>query len=197
MGDPRKPRSKYQGPKKPWDKERLDSERAIFKEYGVANKKELYKMRSLLKKFSLQAKGLMSSTTTQSEHERKSLIAKLTSLALIGEKSQLDDVLALQLKNIFERRLQTIVLRKGLASTQKQARQFIVHKHIRVGNKSITSPSYLVSKDEENAIIFAAKSSLANNDHPERPETIFKMKETAKKAKAAPPKVEVAEEVKA
>jgi len=181
MGDPRKHRKKFSAPKKPWDKARLELETVIVKDYCVSNKKELYKMRAVLKKFTLQAKKLLSSSTAQAEQEKKSLLNKLHSLALIGANAQLDDVLALQLNNIMERRLQTLLVRKGLASTMKQARQFIVHQHIKVGNKSITSPSYLVSKDEEAKLAFLEKSPFAKEDHPERPESILKLKESTKK----------------
>jgi len=199
MGDPRKARKSYSNPKKPWDKARLDVEKPLVSEYGIVNKKELHKMNALLRKFSQQAKVLMSATSEQSENERKSLLHKLQSLALIGTTAQLDDVLALQLKNILERRLQTVVLRKGLANTIKQARQFITHRHVKVAGKLITSPSYMVSKEEEANVAFVEKSTLANSEHPERPEQIFKAKESLKKAKHAPVKVDEAkaEELKA
>ncbi len=198
MGDPRKHRKKFSAPKKPWDKARLESEIIIVKDYGVSNKTEIYKMRSVLKKFSLQAKKLLSSSSPQSEQEKKSLLSKLHSLALIGSNAQLDDVLALQLNNIMERRLQTLLVRKGLANSMKQARQFIVHQHIKVGSKSITSPSYLVSKDEEHKLTFAEKSPLSKEDHPERPEQILKLKEASRKGKkeVLVPKEEIKEEVK-
>ena len=66
-----------------------------------------------------------------------------------------------------ERRLQTQVVRRGLARTMKQARQMIVHRHIMVGDKIITSPSYLVKAEEEDKIKFAPKSPFSNPDHPE------------------------------
>ncbi len=194
MGDPRKHRKKFSAPKKPWDKARLDAEIIIIKDYGVSSKSEIYKMRSVLKKFSLQAKKLLSSASAQTEQEKKSLLNKLHSLALIGADAQLDDVLALQLNNIMERRLQTLLVRKGLANTMKQARQFIVHQHIKVGSKSITSPSYLVSKDEEHKLAFVEKSPLAKEDHPERPEQILKLKESFKKTKKGAAKEEAKEE---
>ena len=39
-----------------------------------------------------------------------------------------------------------------MASSIKQARQFIIHGHVFVGNKKVTVPSYLVKKDEEATI---------------------------------------------
>ncbi len=198
MGDPRKARKTYSNPKKPWDKARLEAETILVKDYCISNKRELFKMRAVLKKFTLQAKKLLSSTSAQAEQEKKSLLNKLHSLSLIGANAQLDDVLALQLTNVLERRLQTLLVRKGLATTMKQARQFIVHQHIKVGGKSITAPSYLVSKNEENNLTFLEKSPFAQEDHPERPEQILKLKESLRKPSKhiVVPKEEIKEEVK-
>ena len=67
-----------------------------------------------------------------------------------------------------ERRLQTMVFRKGLARSIKQSRQFITHRHIAINNSIITAPSYIVSIAEEPLINFVARSSLISADHPER-----------------------------
>ncbi len=69
---------------------------------------------------------------------------------------------------VLERRLQTQLVRKGFAVSMEQARQFIVHRHITAGSKVITSPSYLVSKEEEGKIGFLARSRLNDAEHPER-----------------------------
>ena len=50
----------------------------------------------------------------------------------------------------------------------KQSRQFITHGHITVNEKRITSPSFIVSIEEESRISFLAKSNLSNAEHPER-----------------------------
>lgn len=192
MGDPRKTRKTYSVPKKPWVTERLEAEWEIVKEYGVVNKIEIYKMDSLLRKYAAQAKKLMSATSAQADQERKALLSKLHTLSLVGKDAQLDDVLALELKNIMERRLQTLVLRKGLSNTIKQARQFITHRHIRVGGKLITAPAYIVSKEEESQITFVESSALSSADHPERPEQIFKLKSAKNKpVKEVPAEVAV------
>ena len=59
-----------------------------------------------------------------------------------------------------KRRLQTIVYEKGLARTIYQARQFIVHGHIAIAGRRVTSPGYLVSKEEELLIDFYPTSPL-------------------------------------
>ena len=58
MGDPKKLRKKYDPPKHPWQASRIAAERPIMQEYGLKNKKEIYKAQSLLRKFTHQAKLL-------------------------------------------------------------------------------------------------------------------------------------------
>mgnify|MGYP001773173473 CR=1 FL=1 len=77
---------------------------------------------------------------------------KLYKLGLLNEGATLDDVLGLTVKDILNRRLQTIVYKKGLANTPKQARQFIVHGHVKINGRKIIYPSYLVNRDEEDKI---------------------------------------------
>jgi len=76
--------------------------------------------------------------------------------------------LTITLKDVLERRLQTLVYKKKLARSIKQARQFITHRHVTVSDKVITSPSYIVTKDDENKIGFSSLSALNSIDHPER-----------------------------
>ena len=80
----------------------------------------------------------------------------------------MEDVLTLTLKDVMERRLQTLVFRKNLASSVSQARQFIVHEHISLGDKKITAPSYLVPVGEEGTIQFSQGSVISKASHPIR-----------------------------
>jgi small subunit ribosomal protein S4 len=70
------------------------------------------------------------------------------------------------LEDILERRLQTIVFHKGLAQSMHQARQLIAHGHISIGGRKVSSPSYLVLKDEEEKMAYSTKSPLTDPDHP-------------------------------
>ena len=45
---------------------------------------------------------------------------------------------------LFERRLDTVVFRLGFASSRKQARQLITHRHIIVNNVPVDIPAYLL-----------------------------------------------------
>ena len=76
--------------------------------------------------------------------------------------------MALTLNDLLERRLQTKIHKMSLAKSAKQARQFITHNHIMVGDKIMTSPSYLVKKTEENSIKFVPSSILSDQEHPAR-----------------------------
>ena len=168
MGDPRKLKAKYSGPGHPWQSARLEEERVLLQEYGLKTKRELWKVSSKLKALATQAKRLIALRTKQAELEKKQLIDRASRLGLLASTSELGDILGLNIKDLLNRRLQTLLVKRGLAKTQGQARQFIVHQHVIVGGKTVTAPSYLVPIDEEASITFVSNSTLANSDHPER-----------------------------
>jgi small subunit ribosomal protein S4 len=168
MGDPKKQRKKFFKPSHPWQKARLEEEELVTKEYALKNKKELWKMQSKLKHYTSQAKRLVTVSTKQMELERALMLKSLKSLGIIPESATIDDVLGLTLKDIRERRMQTLVLKKGLAKTMKQARQFIVHKHVMVDGKVVSVPSHLIPIAQQDSISFVPRSTLSNPDHPER-----------------------------
>jgi small subunit ribosomal protein S4 len=168
MGDPKRIRRKFVGPGHPWQKERIEVEKQLLYDYGLKNKAEIWKMNSKMKDFGGQAKRLIASRGVQADKETKQLLARLSSLGLLTTAADLDDVLGLTVENLLDRRLQTVLVKKGLARSQKQARQFITHRHVLIGGKVITSPSDLVRLSEEAVITFAVRSALANDEHPER-----------------------------
>jgi small subunit ribosomal protein S4 len=53
---------------------------------------------------------------------------------------------------MLERRLDNAVYRIGLAGSRAQARQLVLHGHVRVSGKKVNIPSYLVSIGEEIAL---------------------------------------------
>lgn len=174
MGDPRKISNKFETPRHPWQKDRLDSEKPLIKQYGLKNKQEMWKVGSKLKNYKDTAKALVARRDAQADKEKSQLITKLKSLNLV-ESNELDEILGLQVEQLLDRRLQTIVFKKGLARSIKQARQMITHKHISIGGKQITAPSYLVRVSEEASVTFTPGSDFNDADHPER--TPLKKKE--------------------
>jgi small subunit ribosomal protein S4 len=168
MGQPKLRKRTYSTPTHPWQKERIEEEKALLNEFGLKNKEEIWKVGSKLRKYARQAKTLIALNTPQAEIEITQLVSKLKALGLIGETAKLEDVLTITLKDILNRRLQTILYKKKLAKSIRQARQFIIHHHVFIGDKKITSPAYLVSKNEEPQVNFAPNSPFIVADHPER-----------------------------
>lgn len=193
MGDPKRIRKKFDTPIHPWQGSRLDSEKPLMKIYGLSNKKELWKIASKLKSFKDNAKSLVAKTGNQAELETKQLFDRLKSLNLL-ESNELDAVLGMNIEQLLDRRLQTVVFKQSLARSIKQARQMITHGHIFVAGKKVTAPGYLVKINEEASITFATNSAFKEEDHPERvvPEQkAEKTKETEKAEKVRDEKKKV------
>ena len=160
MGDPRRLKKTYETPAHPWQKERLAFEIGLLEEYGLKNKREIWKAGSILRGYTSQAKNLILATTEQSKIEEKHLLEKLYKYNLVKKDAKIDDVLSLNIKNILDRRLQTIVFKKNLAYSIYQARQFISHGHIQINNRKIDVPSYFVSREEESKIQISKSNIL-------------------------------------
>jgi small subunit ribosomal protein S4 len=105
-------------------------------------------------------------STEERKIQEKQLLDRLHRLGILPEESELDDVLDMTLGDILERRLQTLVFQRGLAQSIQQSRQLITHGHIAIDGKRVSTPSYLVLKDEETKIAYAPKSPLTDPDHP-------------------------------
>jgi small subunit ribosomal protein S4 len=99
-------------------------------------------------------------SSEQTKNERQQLLGHIIKLGMLDEKAKLEDVLDLTVEDVLRRRLQTMVLRKGLAHTAKEARIFVVHGHIAMSNKKINSPSYMVKRDEEEFIGYYPGSAV-------------------------------------
>jgi len=168
MGDPKKQKKKYETHRFPWRSDVLQNELRLLGQYGLRNKRELWCHRTMLSKFRGMARSLLSVTTTERAKLEAQFLGKLKRLGILPEDAVLDNVLDMTIEDILERRLQTLVFRKGLAKTVHQARQLITHRHIAIGDKKIFSPSYLVLRDEEDEVSYASTSPLNNPEHPLR-----------------------------
>ena len=186
MGDPKKLRKKYSTPNHPWNKSVIEAERILVREYGLAKKQEIYVANSFIKKYRSIAKSLIVNQSAQGLKEKDQMMNKLRRLGLLSVDSSLDDVLSLEPRDLLERRLQTLVFKKGFGRSIKQARQFITHRHVLIGDKEISSPSYFVSTEEETLINFKENSSLFSLDHPERVDPNKDIKEEVESIKNSP-----------
>jgi len=186
MGKPKFSRKKYETPSHPWQEDRIKAENELVKKYGLKNKREVWKARTKLSKFRGQARELLAkvkSEDAQGKKESEQLLVFLNRLNILPTNSSLDDVLALDIESILARRLQTLSYLKGFANTPDQSRQLIIHGHIAIGNRRVTIPGYLVTKDEEEQIGYTKDSPLNDAMHPARPKADFKSISNIKKVK--------------
>ena len=150
-------KAKFSYPLKPWARERLGQEKKLLAEYGLRRKHEIWRATAILRNFRQNARQLF---VTKDKVAETLLLNKLVKLGLIRSDAKLDDVLALTTESILNRRLQTVVARKGIAATPLQARQFIVHGHIAVDGQRSRWPNMLVHVDDEQKITLCDKSTL-------------------------------------
>jgi small subunit ribosomal protein S4 len=163
----------YETPNHPFQGERISSEHDLVDRYGLSNKEELWRAQSELRGLRREARELLGRAQGDAEaaaRKGEEFLARLKRYGILGSEDGLDDVLSLEINDVLERRLQTVVYRKGLANTPQQARQFIVHGHVTVGDSRVTVPSYQLEVDEEADVAFDETSPLADELHPERAE---------------------------
>jgi small subunit ribosomal protein S4 len=149
----RKQRKKFTPPKHPWRVVRLKDERELLREYGLRNHKEIWRAEDVLRNWKVQAKTIVSLTGDQREEQQEVLISKLIKLGVLKEGADLDDVLGLTVRDVLERRLQTIIYKKSLALTPKQSRQIIVHNKVLVNGRLINSPAHKIKLADEVSLI--------------------------------------------
>jgi len=155
----------YETPNHPYQGERIAEEADLLGRYGLKNKEELWRAQSELRSYRREARRLLGRTGEESADE---FVARLQRIGVLGADGGLDDVLSLDVTDVLERRLQTVVYRSGLANTVDQARQFVNHGHILVGDSRVSAPSFKVEVGLEDAITFDESSPLADELHPER-----------------------------
>ncbi len=168
MGDPRRQRKQYTKPKRPFETDRFEQELELIGTYGLRNKRELWKHRNELSNYRRAARGLLALPTSDRAALEKEIIDKLTRRGILKKEPSLDSVLDLTLKDVLERRLQTIVFKKGLAASPYHARQLVVHGHIALNGARITTPGRIVTIGEEDGIGYAGNSPLGDASHPAR-----------------------------
>jgi small subunit ribosomal protein S4 len=161
MGQPKQRKKRYEKPRRPWEMTRMKAEREIAETYGLKSKREIWKADSVVKRYRREVRAILAEIAGMkpTEHTLRKRDAILTALRRRGilresedSTDRVEDVLALTVGDLLERRLQTRVYKKGLANSLKQARQLIVHGHIAVDGRRVTVPSYIVAVEEEKRI---------------------------------------------
>merc|ERR1719181_119751 len=133
----------------------------VVGEYGLRNKREVWRVQYALARVRTAARVLL---TLDDKRERRlfegeALLRRMMKLGLLAEnEKKLDYVLGLTTAKIMERRLQTKVWKLGLAKSVHHARVLIRQRHIRVGKQVVNIPSFLVKINSEKHIDFALTS---------------------------------------
>ena len=163
----------YETPNHPYQGERIAEEADLLGRYGLKNKEELWRAQSELRSMRREARRLLGDAQGNVEIAAEAgseFVARLQRLGILGSEDDISDVLSLEVTDLLERRLQTVVYRKGLANTTSQARQFVSHGHITVEGQRVTRPGKKVDVAEESAVAFDERSPLTDELHPERAE---------------------------
>jgi len=149
LGDPKKKHKRYVTPERPYDQAALIDELRLIGAYGLRNKRELWRHRTQLSKIRRIAREAQPLDPARRGEVEGRLIRRLQHLGLLKREATIDDVLSLRVEDLLERRLQTIVYRKGLAKSIHAARQAITHGKVMIGDQVVRTPGYFVKKDDE------------------------------------------------
>ncbi|ORY54365.1 40S ribosomal protein S9 [Leucosporidium creatinivorum] len=160
-GAPRNYSKVYKVPRRPFESARLDAELKLAGEYGLRNKREIWRISLILSKIRRAARELLKLDEKDPKRlfEGNALIRRLIRIGVLDEqRMRLDYVLALKVEDFLERRLQTQVFKSGLAKSIHHARVLIRQRHIRVGKQIVNVPSFVVRLDSQKHIDFSLTS---------------------------------------
>merc|ERR1711915_565410 len=148
-------------PRRPFEKERLDQELKLIGQFGLRNKREVWRVKLTLAKIRKAARELLTLEEKDPRRlfEGNALLRRLVRVGVLDEgKMKLDYVLGLRIEDFMERRLQTRVFKLGLAKSIHHARVLIRQRHIRVRKQLVNIPSFIVRLDSQKHIDFSLKS---------------------------------------
>ena len=159
--------STFNTPRRPFEKERIDQEIEMCGKYGLRCKREVWRVQLTLARLRKRTRELLTLEKTDSRRifEGRALLNKMFKYGLLDEEkeNELDFVLGLTLKQLMNRRLQSIVLKEKLAGSIHQSRTHIKHGHIAVNSQMVNVPSFMVTVDNETKIEYHFSSAFGES----------------------------------
>merc|ERR1711924_163821 len=109
----------FRKPERPFEKDRLDAEMKIVGEYGLKNKREVWRTQYALSKIRSAARALL--THDEKDETRvfqgEAMLRRMVRLGLLlDSEKKLDFILGLTTAKLMERRLQTKVFKQAWRS---------------------------------------------------------------------------------
>jgi len=150
-------------PRRPFEKERIDSELKVVGEYGLKNKRELWRVQLTLARIRSSARKLLTlpANNPRRQFEGDALVRRLQRYGILTQdQSRLEQCLEIKVEDFLKRRLQTLVQENKLAKTVHAARVVIYQRHIQVRKQVVSSPSFLVRVKSQAFINFREGSSI-------------------------------------
>lgn len=135
-----------------WNLQRIQNDNAFLDEFGLKNMRELWKVQTEISRLRGNVRKLLSGTSEETTKTQAQILSRLAKYGVASKESTLDNLLDLNEKAFLSRRLQSLVFKKGMAKTIKQARQIITHGFISINGKRVNRPGYMVQVDEEGHI---------------------------------------------
>jgi len=153
-----------------WQGTRIADELKLKKDFGLKNNREIWRAEAFVRNARQQARKLIGKKNDEAEARKKLLLGRLVRLGIISKDTTLADILAINVKNVLSRRLQTILREKGVAKTLKEARQMIIHGQVKYCGRKHTIPGTIVPTEFENTISYIGPSRATRA--PKKKETV-------------------------
>merc|ERR1712203_1283352 len=150
-------------PKNNFDKVSFDREIFLIGDYGIKNKKEIYRYCSLISKIRNAARILIKSDLCEINNNRKAheFKRKLVKVGILdSDYCCFQKLFSININFFLSRRLQTIVRNNGISISIHNSRVIIRQKHILVEKVLVHFPSFQVKNDNSSRVQIRTGSFL-------------------------------------